>query len=103
MHSLEGHYKINISQTIIATFTSPRGTDTIAMPFIGLRATRDVAEFGTGSDASGVAHDVSDVVLLVDTLEQVSLRAVGEDTHIISAVSFGCQRHSGWLLVGVGG
>lgn len=37
-------------------------------------------------DAGGVGHDVGDVVLLVDAVQEVSHGALGEDGHVFPAV-----------------
>ena len=48
-----------------------------------------IAKLDAGTDARRVAHDVSDVILLVHPLEEVSLRSRSEYCHIVTTVSLG--------------
>ncbi len=50
---------------------------------------RNVAELDTGTNTSCVAHDVGDVVLFVDTLEEMGLRSTSKDGHIVTTMSLG--------------
>ena len=52
-----------------------------------------VAVFDAGTDTGGVADHVSDVVLFVDTLEQVRLRPDGEDGNVVASVRLAPGRH----------
>lgn len=61
-----------------------------------------VAKLESRPDAGCVAHHVGDVVLLVDTLEQVGLRPDGEDADVVATVTFRSERHGGGLLERIG-
>ena len=59
-------------------------------------------EFQSWADASGITHYVSDVILFVNSLEEVSLRTIGVDTHVITTVSLRGQWHCGRLAERIG-
>ena len=56
-----------------------------------------VTVFLVHSNAEGVVHGVSDVVLFVDSGEQVRHGSAGEDGYIFSTVSLGSLGNSGVL------
>ena len=52
-----------------------------------------------GTDAGCIGHHVGDVVLLVDTVQQVRHGALGKDGHVLAAVGLVAQGHRGLRLV----
>lgn len=54
-----------------------------------MRAATSITEFDTGPNARSVTHDVSDIILLIDALEKMSLRTDCENGNVVTTVSFG--------------
>lgn len=50
-------------------------------------------------NAGGVGHDVRDVVLLVDAVEEVGQGALGKDSHVFAPVCLQAQGDSGLGLI----
>lgn len=56
-----------------------------------------VAKFQTIANAGSISHDMGDVILFIDTLEEVRLWADGEDGDILPTVRFRIDRYTGRL------
>ena len=57
-----------------------------------------ITELVTWADARCVTDDVGDVILLVDTLEEVRLRTRGIDGHFFTSVTLNNVRYCCWLF-----
>jgi hypothetical protein len=61
--------------------------------YLLIRFSVDVTEFDSRTHASGVSHDVSDVILFVNTLEEMSLWPKSKNSDVIATVRLGCKRN----------
>ena len=67
-----------------------------------IRSSGNIAKFDSRTNASGVSHNMSNVILLVNTLEEMSLWTESKNSDVVTAVRLRCQRHQRRLQERIG-